>query len=139
MARTPSGSVPRHEHTEAAISAGMASGDTDAVMRAVANSDIVVPQATVAPGERGAGRVALAARDRAGRHVVRPGLHLRARRCTRPRPSSGDAVAVSAAELGANWPSDDLWLGRQPRHRGRAHPPAGRRPVAAGPTPSRSD
>ena len=48
---SPHGSTHGNERTESAISAGMASGDTDAVMRAVANSDIVVPQANVPPGE----------------------------------------------------------------------------------------
>ncbi len=64
------------EQTEAVIAAGMAAGDTDAVMRAVATSEVVVPQASVAGEHRPARRVDLPAGDRAGRDVVRAGLHL---------------------------------------------------------------
>ena len=46
---SPNGSTPEHtqqtQQTETAIAAGMAAGDTEAVMRAVATSDVVVPQA----------------------------------------------------------------------------------------------
>ena len=44
---SPNGSQP----TESAIAAGMAAGDTEAVMRAVAASEVVVPQAAGARGE----------------------------------------------------------------------------------------
>ena len=46
---SPNGSTPEQtqqmHQTETAIAAGMAAGDTEAVMRAVAASDVVVPQA----------------------------------------------------------------------------------------------
>jgi hypothetical protein len=111
---TPSGSGPNgNEPTESAISAGMASGDTEAVMRAVANSDIVVPQASVAPGEEAPeGSLSLPVIEQDGTSYVpvftsEETMHSAA-------PELGDAVAVSAAELGANWPSDDLWLAVNP-------------------------
>jgi hypothetical protein len=43
---TPNGTQPTQQ-TESAISAGMAAGDTEAVMRAVATADVVVPQGGV--------------------------------------------------------------------------------------------
>jgi len=111
---TPSGSVPSgNEHTESAIAAGMASGDTDAVMRAVANSDIVVPQATVVPGEEAPdGSLSLPVIEQDGTSYVpvftsEQTMHSAAETAT-ASSSSG------AAELGANWPSDDLWLAVNP-------------------------
>jgi hypothetical protein len=116
---TPNGSGPNDssahssDPTESAISAGMASGDTDAVMRAVANSDVVVPQASVAPGEEAPdGSLSLPVIEQDGTSYVpvftsEETMHAAA-------PELGDAVAVSAAELGANWPSDDLWMAVNP-------------------------
>ena len=109
---TPSGKEPT-ESAESAISAGMASGDTEAVMRAVANSDVVVPQADVPPGEEAPeGSLSLPVIEQDGTSYVpvftsEETMHSAA-------PELGDAVAVSAAELGANWPSDDLWLAVNP-------------------------
>lgn len=116
---TPNGSGPNDfrasggDPTEAAISAGMASGDSDAVMRAVANSDVVVPQASVEPGEEAPeGSLSLPVIEQDGTSYVpvftsEETMHSAA-------PELGDAVAVSAAELGANWPSDDLWMAVNP-------------------------
>ena len=129
---TPHGSTPSgNEHTESAISAGMASGDTDAVMRAVANSDIVVPQATVAPGEEAPdGSLSLPVIEQDGTSYVpvftseetmnsaAPELERRGRRLGR---RAGRQLALRRPLAGG-----------QPRHRGRPHPSAGRRAVAAG-------
>ncbi|MEP6761535.1 MAG: SseB family protein [Sporichthyaceae bacterium] len=115
----PNGSAPNDSNahgsdpTESAIAAGMASGDTDAVMRAVANSDVVVPQASVPPGEEAPdGSLSLPVIEQDGTSYVpvftsEETMHSAA-------PELGDAVAVSAAELGANWPSEDLWLAVNP-------------------------
>ena len=101
------------EATESAISAGMASGDTDAVMRAVANSEIVVPQAAVTPGEEAPeGSLSLPVIEQDGTSYV-PVFTSEAT-MNSAAPELSDAVAVSAAELGANWPSDDLWLAVNP-------------------------
>jgi hypothetical protein len=102
-----------NEQTESAISAGMASGDTDAVMRAVANSDVVVPQANVTPGEEAPeGSLSLPVIEQDGTSYV-PVFTSEAT-MNSAAPELEEAVAVSAAELGANWPSDDLWLAVNP-------------------------
>ncbi len=102
-----------NEQTESAISAGMASGDTDAVMRAVANSDVVVPQADVPAGEEAPeGSLSLPVIEQDGTSYV-PVFTSEAT-MNAAAPELEDAVAVSAAELGANWPSDDLWLAVNP-------------------------
>ncbi|MDQ1621055.1 MAG: hypothetical protein QOE19_3624 [Actinomycetota bacterium] len=101
------GSVP----TESAIAAGMASGDTEAVLRAVASSDVMVPQA----GEEGGGpegSLSLPVIEQDGTSYVpvftsESVMHEAA-------PDIDDAVSVPAAALGANWPSDDLWLAVNP-------------------------
>lgn len=108
---TPSNDSARP--TEDAISAGMASGDTDAVMRAVANSDVVVPQAAVAPGDEAPeGSLSLPVIEQDGTSYV-PVFTSEAT-MNAAAPDLQDAVAVSAAELGANWPSDDLWMAVNP-------------------------
>ena len=129
---SPNGSQPA-QSTESAIAAGMAAGDTDAVMRAVATSDVVVPQAAGPDG--GSRRLDLAAGDRAGRHVVRAGLHLGGddgRRRTGHRRRRVRVRLRAGGELAVRRPV----AGREPRHRGRPDPPAGRRPVAARSTPT---
>ena len=111
---TPTNSAnSANEPTESAISAGMASGDTDAVMRAVANSDVVVPQANVPPGgEAPEGSLSLPVIEQDGTSYV-PVFTSEAT-MNSAAPELEEAVAVSAAELGANWPSDDLWLAVNP-------------------------
>ena len=102
-----------NEPTEAAIAAGMASGDTEAVMRAVANSDVVVPQAVVEPGDEAPdGSLSLPVIEQDGTSYV-PVFTSEAT-MNAAAPDLEDAVAVSAAELGANWPSEDLWLAVNP-------------------------
>ena len=48
---TPLNSSPDGQQTEAVIAAGMASGDTESVMRAVATAEIVVPPAPSADAD----------------------------------------------------------------------------------------
>lgn len=101
------------QQTESAISAGMAAGDTDAVMRAVAGADVVVPQAAGSGAERAPdGSISLPVIEQDGTSYVpvftsEDTMHEAA-------PDIEDAVSVSAAELGANWPSEDLWLAVNP-------------------------
>ena len=109
----PLNSSPDGQQTEAVIAAGMASGDTESVMRAVATAEIVVPQAASADVDGAPGRFDLAARHRAGRHVVRPRLHLGVDDGDR-RPRHRGRRPVNAAELAANWPDDELWLAVNP-------------------------
>ena len=108
---TPSSSG--NEPTESAIAAGMASGDTDAVMRAVANSEVVVPQAEVPVGEEAPeGSLSLPVIEQDGTSYV-PVFTSEAT-MNSAAPELEQAVAVSAAELGANWPAEDLWLAVNP-------------------------
>lgn len=98
--------------TEAAIAAGMASGDTDAVMRAVASSEVMVPQTADASGDRPDGSLSLPVIEQDGTSYVP--VFTSAQTMTAAAPDIDDSVAVSAAALGANWPSDELWLAVNP-------------------------
>lgn len=100
--------------TEAAIAAGMAAGDTEAVMRAVATSDVVVPQAHAAPGDeqQPEGSLSLPVVEQDGTQYVPVFTSETTMRSA--APDLDQAVSVSAAQLGANWPSDDLWLAVNP-------------------------
>jgi hypothetical protein len=109
---TPNGTQPTQQ-TESAISAGMAAGDTEAVMRAVATADVVVPQAGGAGQDKAPdGAISLPVIEQDGKSYVpvftsEDTMHAAA-------PDIEDAVSVSAAELGANWPSEELWLAVNP-------------------------
>ena len=111
---TSEGTAP-HDNvaTETAIAAGMAAGDTEAVMRAVANTEVVVPQASIPPGDEAPeGSLSLPVIEQDGTQYV-PVFTSEAT-MNEAAPELEDAVAVSAADLGANWPSDDLWLAVNP-------------------------
>jgi hypothetical protein len=91
----------------------MDAGDTEAVMRAVAAADVVVPQAAGSGGGPASdGSISLPVIEQDGTSYVpvftsEDTMHEAA-------PDIEDAVSVSAAELGANWPSEDLWLAVNP-------------------------
>jgi hypothetical protein len=100
------GSAP----TERAIAAGMASGDTDAVMRAVASSEVMVPQAQ---GEGSPdGSLSLPVIEQDGTSYVP--VFTSEETMNTAAPDVDDAVSVPMAALGASWPSDDLWLAINP-------------------------
>jgi hypothetical protein len=103
----PNGSQP----TESAISAGMAAGDTEAVMRAVATSEVVVPQADGA-GDAPDGSISLPVIEQDGTSYVP--VFTSQSTMNAAAPDIEASVSVSAAELGANWPSEDLWLAVNP-------------------------
>ena len=105
---------PHGEQTEAVIAAGMASGDTDAVMRAVAVSEVVVPQVADAAGQDDLpdGSISLPVIEQDGTSYVP--VFTSESTMAAAAPDIQDAVSVSAAELAANWPSDDLWLAVNP-------------------------
>ena len=114
---SPNGSSPepqkseQAQQTESAIAAGMAAGDTEAVMRAVAASDVVVPQAAggdAAPD----GSISLPVIEQDGTSYVP--VFTSESTMAAAAPDIDDAVSVSAAELAANWPADDLWLAVNP-------------------------
>jgi hypothetical protein len=105
---------PQGEQTEAAIAAGMAAEDTAAVMRAIATTEIVVPQAAASDGEGDLpdGSISLPVIEQDGTSYV-PVFTSEATMAA-AAPDIEDAVSVNAAELAANWPSDDLWLAVNP-------------------------
>ena len=103
---------PSAQHTESAIAAGMAAGDTEAVMRAVAHSDVVVPQAAGADTDVPDGSISLPVIEQDGTSYVP--VFTSESTMASAAPDIEDAVAVSTAELAANWPSDDLWLAVNP-------------------------
>jgi len=97
---------------ESAIAAGMASGDTDAVMRAVASIDVMVPQAGAADAEAPEGALSLPVIEQDGTSYV-PVFTSEAT-MKQAAPDIDGAVSVPVASLGANWPSDELWLAVNP-------------------------
>ena len=97
---------------ETAIAAGMAAGATEAVMRAVATTQVMVPQAAPAGGEVPDGSISLPVIESDGTSYVP--VFTSETTMASAAPDIGDAVSVNAAELGANWPSDDLWLAVNP-------------------------
>jgi hypothetical protein len=106
---SPNGQQP----TEATIAQGMAAGDTEAVMRAVATSEVVVPQAAAAPGEeQPEGALSLPVIEQDGTQYV-PVFTSEATMST-AAPDLDGGVTVPAAQLGASWPSDELWLAVNP-------------------------
>jgi len=112
MTQPPDANQPG-QLVESAIAAGMAAGDTDAVMRAVAGSDIVVPQAADADEENlEQGSISLPVIEQDGTSYVP--VFTSERAMNEAAPDIEEAVTVQAAELAANWPSEDLWLAVNP-------------------------
>ena len=104
---------PQGEQTEAAIAAGMAAEDTESVMRAIAMTEVVVPQAGGSDdGGLPDGSISLPVIEQDGTSYV-PVFTSEATMAA-AAPDIEDAVSVNAAELAANWPSDDLWLAVNP-------------------------
>jgi len=98
---------------EVAIAAGMAAGDNDAVMRAVAGSEVVVPQAAeVNQEELDQGSISLPVIEADGTSYVP--VFTSERTMNEAAPDIEDGVTVAAADLAANWPADDLWLAVNP-------------------------
>ena len=106
-------STPDGAATEAVIAAGMAAGDTEAVMRAVAASEVVVPQ-SAGHGETDLpeGSISLPVIEQDGTSYVP--VFTSPETMATAAPDIEDAVSVNAAELAANWPGDDLWLAVNP-------------------------
>jgi hypothetical protein len=109
----PLNSSPDGLHTEAVIAAGMAAGDTESVMRAVAAAEIVVPQAagTDTDGVPD-GSISLPVVEQDGTSYVP--VFTSESTMASAAPDIEDAVSVKAAELAANWPDDELWLAVNP-------------------------
>ena len=85
---------PQGEQTEAVIAAGMAAGDTDAAMRAVAASEVVVPQtAEASETDLPDGSMSLPVIEQDGTSYV-PVVHLGVDDERWPPPTSTSAVSV---------------------------------------------
>jgi hypothetical protein len=102
------GTVP----VETAIAAGMASGDTDAVLRAVASIEVMVPQAGGSADDMPDGSLSLPVIEQDGTSYV-PVFTSEAT-MNQAAPDIDGAVSVPVAALSANWPSDELWLAVNP-------------------------
>jgi hypothetical protein len=102
------GTVP----VEMAIAAGMASGDTDAVMRAVASIEVMVPQTGRSADEMPDGSLTLPVIEQDGTSYV-PVFTSEAT-MKEAAPGLDGAVSVPVTALSANWPSDELWLAVNP-------------------------
>jgi hypothetical protein len=102
------GTVP----VETAIAEGMASGDTDAVLRAVASIEVMVPQTGGSADGMPDGSLSLPVIERDGTSYV-PVFTSEAT-MKKAAPDIDGAVSVPVAALGASWPSDELWLAVNP-------------------------
>ena len=110
---TPLNSSPDGQQTEAVIAAGMASGDTESVMRAVATAEIVVPQAPSVDADGVPdGSISLPVIEQDGTSYVP--VFTSESTMAAAAPDIEDAVSVKASELAANWPDDELWLAVNP-------------------------
>jgi hypothetical protein len=108
---------------ESAISAGMASGDNEAVMRALAVSVALLPQAPPEEGEeRPEGAVALPVIEQDGTQYIPIFTSVAALEAA--GADAATAVRLPLAQLAANWPSDDLWLAVNPSSAGGLTLPA---------------
>lgn len=98
---------------EADIAAGLAANDFDAVLRAVAAAEVLVPQAPGSEnGDSPDDSISLPVVEQDGTSYV-PVFTSEAT-MGQAAPDITDSVTVSAAALGANWPSDELWLAVNP-------------------------
>ncbi len=102
------GTVP----IETAIADSMASGDTDGVLRAVASIEVMVPQAAGSTDNMPDGALSLPVIEQDGTSYV-PVFTSEAT-MKQAAPDMDGAVSVPIAALGANWPSDELWLAVNP-------------------------
>ena len=117
---------------ESVIAAGMAAGDTDAVMRAVATSEVVVPQAGGRRARRTCptGSISLPVIEQDGTSYVP--VFTSEPTMSQAAPDIEDAVHGGRRRARRQLAVGGAVARGQPRHRGRAHPAARRRPLAAG-------
>jgi hypothetical protein len=108
---------------EDALMSGMAAGDNEAVLRALATSIALLPQAPPADGEeRPEGSIALPVIEQDGKQYI-PVFTSEAT-LEAAGADASTALRLPVAQLAANWPSDDLWLAVNPSsEQGLALPP----------------
>jgi hypothetical protein len=91
----------------------MAAGDNEAVMRALASSIALLPQAPPEEGEeRPEGAVALPVIEQDGTQYIP--VFTSESALVAAGADAATAVRLPLAQLAANWPSDDLWLAVNP-------------------------
>jgi hypothetical protein len=96
-----------------AISSGTEADDSAAVLRALATSTALLPQAPPAEGEqRPEGAIALPVIEQDGRRYIPVFTSEESLRAAGADPAT--AVSIPVAELAAHWPSDDVWLAVNP-------------------------
>jgi hypothetical protein len=109
--------------TESALSSGMAAGDNEAVLRALATSIALLPQAPAPEGEdRPEDAVALPVIEQDGTQYIPVFTSEEALRAAGGDTDS--AVRLPLAALAAQWPDDDLWLAVNPSSEGGLTLPA---------------
>jgi hypothetical protein len=95
------------------MASGIAAGDNEAVLRTLATSIGLLPQAPPAEGEeRPEGSIALPVIEQDGRQYIPVFTSEDALSAAGADPAT--AVSLPIAQLAANWPSDDLWLAVNP-------------------------
>jgi hypothetical protein len=104
---------PEGRATEEAISSGMAAGDNAAVLRALATSIALLPQAPPAEGEeRPEGAIALPVIEQDGQRYIPVFTSEESLRAA--GADVGTAVRIPVVQLAANWPNEDVWLAVNP-------------------------
>jgi hypothetical protein len=99
--------------TDEAISSGMESGDNAAVLRALATSIALLPQAPPDEGQQAPeGAIALPVIEQDGQRFIPVFTSEESLLAAGGDPAS--AIRIPVAELAANWPSEDVWLAVNP-------------------------
>ena len=100
--------------TEEEISSAMESGDNESILRALATSVALLPQAPPEEGQEAApeGSVALPVIEQDGTQYIPVFTSEAALRAAGGDPAS--AVRMPIAQLAAGWPSEELWLAVNP-------------------------
>jgi hypothetical protein len=109
--------------TESALASAVEAGDQEAVLRALANGIVLLPQAPPQEGEEPPeGAVTLPVIEQDGTQYIPVFTSEEALRTA--GADVGSAIHIPIAQLAANWPSDDLWLAVNPANEGGLTVPA---------------
>jgi hypothetical protein len=104
---------PDNTAPEDTAPSGADAGDTQALLRELASSIALLPQAPPAEGEeRPEGAVALPVIEQDGTRYIPVFTSEAALQAAGGDP--GTAIRIPVAQLAANWPSNDVWLAVNP-------------------------
>lgn len=113
MTTTPDDGASTGRTTEEGIAAGIEAGDEAAVLRALANSVALLPQALAPDGEQPPeGAIALPVIEHEGQRFIPVFTSEESLRAAGADPET--AVRIPVVELAAHWPSEDVWLAVNP-------------------------